>query len=455
MATVVFAAALALILLTPAKFVSTTQLMVSISGSTTAAAYQNDDVVAGRVNSYIALLSSDVVSQRVIDKLGLPMTAPELAAEVSATNVPPKTSVIDVAVTDESPTRARQIADTLANEFISYTAALETPTGEDGQKVHTTIVSGASEPHARRAERVVLGVLAALAASLLGAVAVWIRSLIDPVVRTAERAALDAGVPVIGSVTAASAASIEDLEGYRRLRTRLRATAGRTGGADDRARVVLLACADGEIDSATVASNLGRAMELAGGRAIVLDARVPDGDHPVDRDEEPTYRGKHETEDETVRTDGADAPLLQPPEAREPEAGRIVTDRSAAPSIMPGDNGLPDTASIGATADDPDRLSATTATAQLIDELRSQYAHVIIAAPLASAASVLGEYADDVLLLVALGATRRRDLGSSAEELRSVGSPLSGVVLVGMDDAVAAESRSSADDQRPPDLASE
>ena len=87
------------------------------------------------------LLTSDVVSQRVIDKLGLPMTAPELAAKVSATNVPPKTAVIDVAVTDESPARARLLADTLANEFINYTDALETPTGEDSQKVHTTVVS--------------------------------------------------------------------------------------------------------------------------------------------------------------------------------------------------------------------------------------------------------------------------------------------------------------------------
>jgi capsular polysaccharide biosynthesis protein len=184
----VFAVGLAWIILTPAKYVSTTQLMVSISGSTTAAAYQNDQVVAARVNSYIALLTSDVVMKRVIDKLGLPLTTGELAAKVSATNVPPQTSVIDVAVTDESPARARQIADTLASEFINYTNALETPTGEDGQKVHTTIVSPASEPRERRAERVILGVLAGLTALLLGSVAVWIRSRIDPVVRTADRA---------------------------------------------------------------------------------------------------------------------------------------------------------------------------------------------------------------------------------------------------------------------------
>src|SRR4029077_14830374 len=139
----------------------------------------------------------------VIDKLGLSLTAAELAAKVSATNVPPKTSVIDVAVTDESPEQARRLAAAPAGEFVSYTDALETPTGEDGQKVHTTVVTAASEPRSRLAERVVLGALVAVAALLLGAVAVWIRSLVDRRVRTANQATRAAGVPVLGRVTSA------------------------------------------------------------------------------------------------------------------------------------------------------------------------------------------------------------------------------------------------------------
>ena len=153
---------------------------MSVSGSTTAAAYQNDEVVAGRVNSYIALLTSDVVSQRVIDKLGLSVTPPELAAQISATNVPPKTSIIDVAVTAESPDRAQTLANTVASEFIHYATALETPTGEDAQKVRVTAVNTASQPRGNMLERSLLGVLAAVAAALAGAVAVWIRSVPTP-----------------------------------------------------------------------------------------------------------------------------------------------------------------------------------------------------------------------------------------------------------------------------------
>ena len=152
---------------TPAQYVSTSQLMVTINGSTTAAAYQNDNVVTGRIATYIALLTSDVICQRVVDRLGLPMTSAELATRINAINVPPKTSIIDVAVTDASPTRAREIADTVATEFVSYSAAIESPTGEDGGTVQTTIVSPAGEPASDGRKKLILGGLGAVAALLL------------------------------------------------------------------------------------------------------------------------------------------------------------------------------------------------------------------------------------------------------------------------------------------------
>jgi capsular polysaccharide biosynthesis protein len=406
----VLALGLTWLLLTPIQYVSTTQLLVSIRGSTTAATYQNDDVVAGRVNSYIALLTSDVVSQRVIDKLGLPLTAPELAAKVSATDVPPKTPIIDVAVTDKSPAQARRLADTLAAEFVSYTDALETPTGEGGQQVHTTVVTTASEPHSRRAERVVLGVLVALGALLLAAVAVWIRSLIDPVVRTANRAAAAAGVPVLGCVTSAAAASVGDLEGYRRLRTRLRSTTGKGGG-----QVWELASVNGDVDATKVASNFGRVMELAGSRSIVLDADDPDS---------------------PVRS--ASATEKEPDQVHDDCSSRYYAngnDKGWGGPMRAAD-GFADTLSISGWAAEPDRV-ATKAASGLVERLRGAYEHVVIAAPPVLStltASAVSEYADAVLLLISTGRTKRRDVVRAAESLRATGAPLIGVVLVGKDD---------------------
>jgi capsular polysaccharide biosynthesis protein len=397
---------LAGILLMPAKYVSTTQLMVSIEGSTTADAYQNDEVVAGRVNSYIALMTSGVVVQRVIDKLGLPLNASDLAAKISATNVPPRTAIIDVAVTDESPARAQQVAATLAHEFISYTEALETPTGEDGQKVHTTVVTDASEPRERSAERVVLGLLAAASAVLMAAVAVWVRTRTDPVIRSGHQAASAAGVPVIGCVT-------DDLEGYRRLRTRVRSMMNSTKD-NDRGRVLVLASAAGELDTMSVASNVGRAMELAGNRSIVLDARLP---QPDVGDREPAV------------ADGTDADTT---DKTEPNPGPCVdvsspTNDPAGPDRRA--EGFPDTLSVSEWTAKPDQL-ATKATAEFVDWLRGDYEQVLVPAPpvlLTVTASTVAEYADGVILVVSPGTTKRRDVARAAADLRATGAPLIGL----------------------------
>lgn len=167
---------LTLLLTTPTQHVSSTRLLVTVNGSTTASAYQNDDVARERVNSYLSLLTSDVVSRRVIEANALSDTPAELAARVSATRVPPNTSIIDVAVTAPAADQAQTLADSYAREFIKYATALETPTGRDAQKVRVSQISNAGEPRANTVARVLVGLLIALAAALLGSVAVWIRS---------------------------------------------------------------------------------------------------------------------------------------------------------------------------------------------------------------------------------------------------------------------------------------
>ena len=79
------------------------------------------------------------------------------------------------------------------------------------------------------------------------------------------------------------------------------------------------------------------------------------------------------------------------------------------------------------------RISAATkAAAGLFDQLRNEYAHVIVAAPpvlTTMTASVVSEYVDGALLIISLGETRRRDLGRAANDLRATGALLTGAVL--------------------------
>jgi capsular polysaccharide biosynthesis protein len=431
---VVFALGLSWLLLTPAKFVSSTQLMVSIQGPTTAAAYQNDQVAEARINTYIPLLTSGVVTQRVIDKLKLPMTPAELATRINATNVPPRTTIIDVEVTDESPATAQLLAKTLADEFVSYAEALETPTGEDSHKVRTTVVSTSSEARENRVERILLGVLAGCAALVVGAVAVWIRSRTDPIVRTPAQAAAASGMPVLRCVTATTAASIDGLEEYRRLRAQLSSATRRTGGANDRGGVLMLTSAVDEVDTATIASSLGRAMESTGSRAIVLDARAAGAEVATDQPFAGVASGNEHIRGGTKNT-------------AEPENNKAESNDAAHIDVVAALNSVlsgsklgayesPDDSSVSASATDRNK-PPTTVSLELIDHLRSEYEHIIIAGPplvSTTAASTLIEVADEVLLALSIGETTRRDLSRAAEQLRATGAQPTGAVLIAKDE---------------------
>ncbi len=167
---------IAWLILAPLQYVSQAQLLVSVGGSATANAYQNDGVVASRVNTYVALVTSDAASQRVVDKLESPLSAKEMAATITAVQVP-NTAIIDIAATAPSAEQARQVAQTVAEEFVGYVDSIEVPTGEDAQKVQVTVVSAATEPQSRLVEKIAIGGVIAVIAALLGSAAVWLRSV--------------------------------------------------------------------------------------------------------------------------------------------------------------------------------------------------------------------------------------------------------------------------------------
>lgn len=384
---------------TPTEYVSSTRLLVTLNGSTTATAYENDDVVSGRVNSYVALMTSDAVTQRVVDKLGLNESADEFATKVNATIVPPRTSLIDVAVSDTSPEQATLLADTLADEFIVYTNTLETPTGVDGQRVQTSVVSTASIPHERLPGRWLLGVLGLLAGVVAASVAVWIRSRTDPVLRTPDRAAEVAGVPVIGSVVA-TPTNAREREGYLRLRARLRLTRPGSDTSPGDCQIWMIACVAGEenTDAFAVAMSLGQAMSRDGAGAIVIHTQP----RASDQDGVP----------------GLFDVLL----------GAAPIDQA----IHVRRNALPDLMSAGSRTDSSEELLASTVMDRVLVDLRSRYRNVILdAGSLLSnpTASSLAECVDGGLIVIRLGTTRRRDLVQAVARLRDVATSVTGVVV--------------------------
>ena len=131
-------AAVAFSLLTTPLYQAATRLFVSTtSSSSLAETYQGNRFSQERVISYAELLTGRTLAQRTVDKLRLDLGAVQLQGRVQA-SVKPGTVLIDVAVRDESAVRARDIANTLSDEFVKMIRELETPA--DGARPDSRVV---------------------------------------------------------------------------------------------------------------------------------------------------------------------------------------------------------------------------------------------------------------------------------------------------------------------------
>ena len=117
------AGALASILATP-KYVSSTQLFVSVQSSDASNAsdlVQGSSAAQQKVRSYVSVVTSPSVLTPVIEDLGLDMTSSELAGQVSAES-PANTVLIDITVEDTDAQRAAAIADAVGTSFSDVVA---------------------------------------------------------------------------------------------------------------------------------------------------------------------------------------------------------------------------------------------------------------------------------------------------------------------------------------------
>ena len=130
--------AVAVTLLTTPLYQASTRLFVSTtSGASVSDIYQGNRFSQERVISYAELLMGETLAQRTIDKLGLDMSAEALQENVKA-SAKLDTVLINVEVLDESPVRARDIANALSDEFVAMVRELETP--EDGARPDARVV---------------------------------------------------------------------------------------------------------------------------------------------------------------------------------------------------------------------------------------------------------------------------------------------------------------------------
>ncbi|MEI8082268.1 MAG: Wzz/FepE/Etk N-terminal domain-containing protein, partial [Actinomycetes bacterium] len=164
---------------------ASTRLFVSTtSGSSVQEIYSGNRLSQERVLSYTQLVMGETLAQRTIDRLHLNMTAAGLKAVVTAKSKP-DTVLIDVSVLDASPVQARDIANSLSDEFVMMARELETPGPGARPEARVVVEQRATVPTSpvvpKKKRNLALGILMG---GMLGIALALLRGLLDNTVKS-------------------------------------------------------------------------------------------------------------------------------------------------------------------------------------------------------------------------------------------------------------------------------
>ncbi|MGV0809508.1 polysaccharide biosynthesis tyrosine autokinase [Mycolicibacterium setense] len=404
--------AIAYALLATPQYEATTRLFVSTASEGPGTEVNNAGMFAERrVLSYTELLTGGLLAQRTIDKLGLDMSAAQLQQQTTATT-PTGTVLIDVTVQDPSPTRARDIANTLSDEFVIMAAGLERPTPTDPPNARVVVQQRADLPQAPVSPKKATAIaLAIVLGAVFGTILAIVRDLLDNTVRRPETVEKITGVGLIGDIPfdgdhdgplisfGDDRSTISDA--FRELRLSLQAL--EVGNAVEKPRVVLIASSVPGEGRTTTAINLAVALAEADHTVAVVDADL-----------------RHPQVGSSLGVDGA-AGLTSVLTGQAPIREALQKSRFPRLSAL----------TAGTAAPNPTELLGSQAAREAFSELGRQFDYVVIDSPSLQAtdAAILAGSAQGVLMIIRSGRTKRRQLEQAISSLERTGAPVLGAVL--------------------------
>lgn len=392
-------------------YTASTQLYVSVQGSTsTSEMLQGANFSRQQVASYTSLVNSPYVLNAVVDDLALGVDVGELAERVSASS-PLDTSLINIAVTDQSPALAAAIANAIAAEFRDVVAELETPSGGGTSPVKLTIVREAAAPTAPSAPNVrfnaLLGILGGIALGLGAAV---LRDVLDTRVRGESTIAQVTDAAIVGVIAYDESATETPLivqsapnspraEAFRRLRTNVQFL----DLTERPSTIVLTSSLPGEGKSTTTL-NLGIALADAGTRVAIVDADL----------RRPTI-GKHLGLETSA---GLTTVLI----------GKASLDEV----LQPWGNGNLFVLPSGQIPPNPSELLGSAAMGKLLEDLSGKFDLVLVDTPPllpVTDAAILAKRTGGAMVVVGAGRVNRAQLREALGALATVGAHILGVVV--------------------------
>lgn len=221
------------VLLSTPHYTAQAELFLAVeNGSSTQDLNQGSTYAQQQARNYSALATREIVLEPVITALDLTTTPRQLSRQIS-TSVPLNTSLITVAVTDDSPQRASAIANAVAISLSNEVVKL-VPTRRDGTSpVRLDTVQPAVVPIAPSSPGGLLVIVfAGLGGLVAGIAVVLIRERVSAKVRSTEQLKDLDGITVLGAIGYDRRAVISPMlrpaenspraESFRQLRTNVR-----------------------------------------------------------------------------------------------------------------------------------------------------------------------------------------------------------------------------------------
>ena len=270
------------LLITP-TYQADARMLVSVTSAApagTSGSYQENTVAQQLALSLVPFASSEVVTERVVESLRLPTTASELSKRVTA-RVEPETVLINISVSDPSPTSSREITNALAFEYSDFVSRLQP---ESGLKPSVSLVQPAVTPTDPVAPNVGRNVaLSGLAGLAVGAVAAAFVTRRHRTISDVDTIESVVGQPLLGSLpysrAAASSRLYDDrerepavIEASRDIRTNLLHSLARRSS-----RVVAITSAEVAEGKTWAASEIAYALTDAGHSVVIVDGDLRTG----------------------------------------------------------------------------------------------------------------------------------------------------------------------------------
>lgn len=381
-------------------------VVAETADASTSAAVQGDQFAQRRVNSYVALLSTDRLAELVAARPDLEVTPKQVQRMMGASG-DLDTVLLTATVTSTSEQLARDVGEAVAVDFVNLVDEIEGG-NTGGSAVHLEVVSGPSVQEL--APRTLLGVgVPAFWGLLLGLGVALLLELRDQTIRSEEQLVSLTSVPVLGRTTEDRRVMTTPLivsadgmspfaESVRQLRTNLQFL-----DVENPVQVVVMTSSVTEEGKSITSANLALSLTKAGYRTLVIDADL----------RRPTLAGHFHVERSVGLTD-----VL---------VGRVDINRA----LQPWDADLTVLAS-GSLPPNPSELLGGTAMAKVVAELRTRFDVIVIDTPPVlpvADALVVSAHADGVLLAVRAGHTSRYQVSRSAKSLHAIGAPFLGTVL--------------------------